>query len=149
MYDNDQSIEYGSTPEGGYRLTTKAPRLRKRTEAEDFADALRAKGSGIPMISHRAAMQPKAGPDMASFRPSPAAIARSRYAAALKPRFAFGSGAMHYEIADQAMGDPYIQQALPKSSQMVGGPSGPQESASDFARFAREQQARKLLQYGG
>lgn len=90
-----------------------------------------------------------AGP---SERPAPRAdtslSAADKYAAALRPRYAFGSGSQHYELEPWAYGDPDIRKTLPNQSsyQPSNDAERAQTNAADSERFGRETAMRKKIQ---
>jgi hypothetical protein len=71
----------------------------------------------------------------------------ARYAAALRPRHAFGSGALHYELPDWAMGDPMLRATMPNSSQSLGEIGEDPQRA--FQRYLAEQEQRRAMQSRG
>lgn len=74
-----------------------------------------------------------------------------KYAAALRPRHAFGSGNLHYELDERFLGDPDIRAMLPQSSHLAGPSLAAldREADEDFDRFARDMAQRRAAAGGG
>ena len=135
--------KYTSGPEGFNLETTGGDQ-----ELEDFIKGMRPVQGAPPMMrprEPRPQLGSRGGPDPVrrtmggGMKFSPGSL----YAAALRPRHAFGSGAQHYEIDERFAGDPALRAMQPQNAQMTdsGSSEGPQDS---WLRYLAETRGRGM-----